>query len=48
MFWGEAERLGRDFSKGDSINIVYNINRNYFNGNMSPQIQILEIPKSLS
>ena len=48
MFWGEAERLGRDFSKGDSINIVYNINRNYYNGNMSPQIQILEIPKSLT
>ena len=44
MFWGEAERLNRDFSKGDRINIVYNINKNYFNGSVTPQMILQETP----
>lgn len=47
MFWGEAERLGRDFDKGSRINVVYNINKNYFNGNVTPQMILVDIPENL-
>lgn len=42
MFWGEAERLGRDFKKGDSISIAYNISKNFFNGAVTPQMILQE------
>lgn len=38
MFWGEAERLNRDFAKGDYIDIVYTLGRNLFNGTETPQL----------
>ena len=47
MFWGEAERLDRDFSKGDRINVVYNLSKNYFNGNVTPQMILIEADTNL-
>lgn len=42
IFFGEAERLHRDFDKGDSISILYQIQRNVFNGNVTPQMILSE------
>ncbi|MDE7227869.1 MAG: single-stranded-DNA-specific exonuclease RecJ [Treponemataceae bacterium] len=43
MFWGESGRLHRDFDKGDSVDILYEIKRNLFNGMETPQIILKDI-----
>lgn len=48
IFWGEGERLGRDFNKGDALDIVYSINRNTFNGISTPQMILADIKTSNS
>lgn len=45
IFWKAAEKLNRDFSVGDRVNIVFEVTRNLFNGNEIPQMNILEIEK---
>ena len=45
MFFGQAERLGRDITVGQSYDILYTIVRNYFNGNSTPQLRIKEVRK---
>lgn len=46
MFWGEAERLNKDFSKGDSISVLYNINKNSFNGAITPQMILIDAERN--
>ncbi len=38
IFWQAAERLNRDFSVGDSVDAVFQISRNTFNGAETPQM----------
>ena len=47
MFWGGAECLNRDFSKGDCVDVLYQVSRNTFNGVETPQLIIMDIRKSL-
>ncbi|MDE5899024.1 MAG: DHH family phosphoesterase, partial [Treponemataceae bacterium] len=42
MFWGEAERLNRDFRDGDSLDVIYKIGRNTFNGMTSLQMILID------
>ncbi|MEE0998937.1 MAG: single-stranded-DNA-specific exonuclease RecJ, partial [Treponemataceae bacterium] len=46
IYWKAAERLNRDFSIGDRVNILFEANRNIFNGNEIPQMNIVELEKS--
>ena len=46
LFWNEGERLGRDFSVGDRIDILYRVERNTFNRIETPQIVLLDLRKS--
>ena len=43
MFWGQADRLKKDISIGKKYDILYNMSRNYFNGNVTKQIIIKEM-----
>lgn len=43
MFWGEADRLNRDFRTGDSLNILYNVGKNNFNGSITPQMILMDV-----
>ncbi len=45
IYWKAAERLNRDFSVGDKVNIVFEATRNLYNGNETPQINIVEMEK---
>ena len=47
MFWGGAEYWNRDFSKGDMVDVLYQVSRNTYNGVESPQLIITDIRKSL-
>jgi single-stranded-DNA-specific exonuclease len=46
LFWGEGERLGRDFNKGDYVDILYELNRNLFNGVETPQMILKDVRKT--
>ncbi len=43
IFWGEAERLHRDFDIGDKVDILYHLGRNRFNGVETPQMILSDI-----
>ena len=46
LLWSGAERLKRDFDTGSYVDIVFNINRNTFNGVETPQMILLDIKQS--
>ena len=43
VFWGGAERYGKDFTKGDNVDILYHIQSNYYQGQMKFQLEIVDI-----
>lgn len=42
MFWGQAERLNRDFKTGDNLDILYTVSKNSFKGNVTPQMILID------
>ncbi|MFI3257005.1 MAG: single-stranded-DNA-specific exonuclease RecJ [Spirochaetales bacterium] len=46
IFWGEAERLQRDFDVGDFVDIVFRMTYNTFNGNKTLQLILEDCVKS--
>jgi len=46
MFWSEGDRLNRDFKTGDKLDVLYSVNRNTFNGAVTPQMIITDIKKT--
>lgn len=46
LFWNEGERLNRDFSLGDFVDIIYKVERSTFNGMETPQLILSDIQKS--
>lgn len=46
LYWSASERLKRDFDVGDKIDLIYQINRNTYNGSEIPQIIITDAEKS--
>lgn len=45
MYWGAADKINRDFSVGDLVDMVYTVERNIFNGMESLQLVALEVKK---
>ena len=43
IFWQAAERLNRDFSIGDVVDAVFQVNRNTFNGAETPQMILQDV-----
>ena len=46
MFWNAAQRLGTDFALGDTIDVVYRVDRNLFNGMETAQMIVQEVERS--
>ena len=46
IFWGEGERWRRDFDVGDKVDILFNVEKNYFNGMKSLSLMLLGIRKA--
>jgi single-stranded-DNA-specific exonuclease len=47
LYWGSAERVAkREFGVNEKIDIVFNLNRNFYRGNETPQMIILDLRKS--
>ena len=45
IFWQAAERLNRDFSVGDVVDAVFQVNRNTFNGAETPQMILDDVKR---
>ena len=45
IFWQAAERLNRDFSVNDTVDAVFQVNRNVFNGAEIPQMILQDVQK---
>lgn len=47
IFWGKGELLNKEIFVGEFYDILYNMSKNYFNGNTTPQFELIDIRKSL-
>ncbi len=45
IFWNSANRVGIDFTKGDLVDIAYRVERNFYGGNETLQLNVLDILK---
>ena len=47
LYWQSAERVAnKEFGINDTVDVVFNLNRDYFKGNETPQMMILDLKKS--
>ncbi|MDR2144793.1 MAG: single-stranded-DNA-specific exonuclease RecJ [Treponema sp.] len=46
VYWNASDKIPADFDSGDTVDIVYNLNRNWFNGNETPQMIIRDLKRS--
>ena len=46
LLWNGAESLDKDFSVGDCVDVIYNVERNFYNGNTTPQMKIIDIRRA--
>jgi single-stranded-DNA-specific exonuclease len=45
IFWRSADRVNKDFSEGDEVNILFRLGRNYYQNREQPQLTILDIER---
>ena len=46
LYWSAAEKLERDFSVRDRIDVVFKVTVNRYGGQDTPQLEILDAKKS--
>ncbi|PKL25120.1 MAG: single-stranded-DNA-specific exonuclease RecJ [Spirochaetae bacterium HGW-Spirochaetae-3] len=46
LWWNSAERYGKDFSESDRLDVAFRIQRNYWNGQETPQLVIVDARKA--
>jgi len=47
LYWNSAERAAKkEFTVNDKVDIIFNLARDYFKGNETPQIMIMDLKKS--
>jgi single-stranded-DNA-specific exonuclease len=46
LFWSAAERVERDFSKTDYIDVVFQVGRNYWNGMEQSQLVVMDVKRA--
>jgi single-stranded-DNA-specific exonuclease len=48
LYWQSADRvLNREFGVNDKVDIAFNLSRDYYKGNETPQIMIIDLKKSV-
>ena len=46
LLWNGSERVERDFALGDTIDVVFRLNRNYYLNKETLQLTILDLRKT--
>ena len=46
VYWNAADKIKVDFDKGDMVDLVYTVNRKWFNGSLTPQLKVKDLRQS--
>jgi single-stranded-DNA-specific exonuclease len=46
VYWQAADKVKRDFDKNDTVDLVFTLNRNWFNGSETPQLMVMDLKRS--
>jgi single-stranded-DNA-specific exonuclease len=46
VYWQAADKVKRDFDKNDTVDLVFTLNRNWFNGSETPQLMVTDLKRS--
>jgi single-stranded-DNA-specific exonuclease len=46
IYWQAAEKVTRDFDLNDNVDVVFQLNRNWYNGTETPQIMVKDLRRS--
>jgi single-stranded-DNA-specific exonuclease len=47
LFWQSADRvLNKEFGVNDTVDLVFNVSRNYYKGNVTPQMMVLDLRRT--
>ncbi|HRZ90523.1 MAG TPA: DHHA1 domain-containing protein, partial [Spirochaetia bacterium] len=46
LFWSAAERVERDFSRTDRVDVVFQVGRNYWNGMEQAQLVVMDVRRT--
>ncbi|MDR2028285.1 MAG: single-stranded-DNA-specific exonuclease RecJ [Treponema sp.] len=46
VYWQAAEKVSRDFNISDTVDLVFTLNRNWFNGTEIPQLIVTDLRKA--
>ncbi|MFW6249975.1 MAG: single-stranded-DNA-specific exonuclease RecJ [Alkalispirochaetaceae bacterium] len=45
VYWNAAERVNRDFALGDSVDVVFELDKNHFNGQVTLQLSVVDMAR---
>ena len=45
VYWNAAERAGKDFAPGDTVDVVYRLGRNYFQNTETLQLTVMDLKR---
>ncbi|MFP4426054.1 MAG: single-stranded-DNA-specific exonuclease RecJ [Spirochaetaceae bacterium] len=45
VYWNAAERVNRDFALGDSVDVVFELDKNHFNGQATLQLSVVDMAR---
>ncbi|MDR2767459.1 MAG: single-stranded-DNA-specific exonuclease RecJ [Treponema sp.] len=46
IYWNSADRVKVDFDKGDKVDVVYRVNRDWFKGSETPRLMLEDVRRS--
>jgi single-stranded-DNA-specific exonuclease len=46
LYWQAADKVDRDFSLGDTVDLVFELSRNYYQGTETPQMVVADLRRS--
>jgi single-stranded-DNA-specific exonuclease len=46
IYWQAVDKVKRDFDKNDTVDLVFTLNRNWFNGSETPQLIVTDLKRS--
>jgi single-stranded-DNA-specific exonuclease len=46
VYWQAGEKVKRDFDLGDQVDLVFKVTRNWFRGNVTPQLVVNDLKRS--
>ncbi|MDR1315714.1 MAG: single-stranded-DNA-specific exonuclease RecJ [Spirochaetales bacterium] len=45
VFWNSADRVGKDFSRNDTVNLLYQMEKNYFQNKETLRLSVIDIKR---